>query len=146
MFLLIIPILAFFGMLISVYNECKPLEIQVSELAADIESSKIKLNRVAGEISSLLHKYSIHESDVFKAIISGNSNIKVLGIKYPQLKADSMFLTASSSWESLYSQLQISVGLYNQKITEYNIVVTNFPKIIFCFFLNFKIKIHAKII
>ena len=66
---------------ISVYNECKALVIQISECAADIESSNIKLNRVATEISSLLHKYSIHESDVFNAIVSGNSNIKMLGIK-----------------------------------------------------------------
>ena len=69
----------------------------------------------------------------------------MLGIKYPQLKADNMFLTASGSWDSLYSQLQTSVAQYNQKITEYNIVVTNFPKIIFCMILNFKSKNHAKI-
>jgi LemA protein len=130
---------------ISVYNECKALVIQISECAADIESSNIKLNRVATEISSLLHKYSIHESDVFNAIVSGNSNIKMLGIKYPQLKADNMFLSASTNWESLYNQLQKSVGHYNHKITEYNIVVTNFPKIIFCLILNFKSKNHAKI-
>ena len=144
-FLIVIAIIIFALTLISVYNECKALDIQVSEYAADIDSSKVKLNRVATEISSLLHKYSIYEADVFKAIISGNSNIKMLGIKYPQLKADNMFLSASGSWDSLYSQLQTSVAQYNQKITEYNIVVTNFPKIIFCMILNFKSKNHAKI-
>jgi len=143
--LAILFIIIFIGKLISVYNDCKTLEIQVNELAADIESTKIKLNRVAAEISSLLHKYSIHESDIFKAIVSGSSNIRVLGIKYPQLKADSIFLNASSSWDGLYSELQTSVVRYNQKITEYNIAVTNFPNIIFCYMLTFRSKIHAKI-
>lgn len=140
-----IALFVFLVTFISVYNECKALAIKISECAADIESSNIKLNRVSTEIASLLHKYSIHEADVFNAIVSGNANIRMLGIKYPQLKADNMFLSASTNWENLYNQLQNSVGHYNHKITEYNIVVTNFPKIIFCLILNFKSKNHAKI-
>ena len=143
--LLAILIIIIIWTLISVYNECKPLEIQVSQLAADIESAKIKLNRVAAEVSTLLHKYSIHEADIFKAIVSGNSNIQALAVKYPQLGADNIFLNASSSWDSLYSQLQTTVVNYNKKITEYNIAVTNFPNIIFCYILMFKSKNHAKI-
>ena len=130
---------------VSIYNECKAFQIRIKEKAADLESSKVKLNRVYKEIQTLLSKYSIHESDALKAIISGTTNVNILSIKYPQLKADGLFLNASTNWDSLYTKLQESVTDYNYIITEYNTYVTNFPRNIICFLLGYKEKIHAVI-
>ena len=106
--------------LIVVRNTCNTYAQDIKRSAARIESAKIKLNRVYAEVKSLLGKYSIHEADILKQIVAGTANIKVLGIKYPQLKADGLFLNASANWDSLYTQLQSAVD------DDYNVVILGY--------------------
>lgn len=132
--------------LIVVRNNCNTYAQNIKRSAARIESAKIKLNRVYAEVKSLLNKYSIHEADILKQIVAGTANIKVLGIKYPQLKADGLFLNASANWDSLYTQLQSAVDDdYNIVILGYNNYVTTFPRNIVCSLLGYKEKINAVI-
>ena len=132
--------------LIVVRNKCNTYAQEIKKSAARIESAKIKLNRVYTEVKSLLSKYSIHEADILKQIVAGTANIKVLGIKYPQLKADGLFLNASANWDSLYTQLQSAVDDdYNIVILDYNNYVTTFPRNLVCLLLGYREKINAVI-
>lgn len=132
--------------LIVVRNNCNTYAQNIKRSAARIESAKIKLNRVYAEVKSLLSKYSIHEADILKQIVAGTANIKVLGIKYPQLKADGLFLNASANWDSLYTQLQSAVDDdYNIVILGYNNYVTTFPRNLVCSLLGYKEKTNAVI-
>jgi len=131
--------------LINVYNHCKGLEVKLNELLTNAESVKIKLNNVYSEIYKLLGKYSIHEADIMKAVVSGQANIQMLASRYPQLRADGLFQNASHNWSSLYDELQKSIFNYNTIITEYNTYVTNFPRLLFCLIIKRKTKNHAKI-
>lgn len=131
--------------LINVYNHCKGLEVKLSELITNAESVKIKLNNVYAEVYKLMSKYSIHESDIMKAVATGQANIQVLASRYPQLRSDILFQSASNNWSSLYDELQKSIFNYNTIITVYNTYITNFPRLIFCFIIKRKVKNHAKI-
>ena len=92
-----------------------------------------------------MSKYSIHESDIMKAVATGQANIQVLASRYPQLRSDILFQSASNNWSSLYDELQKSIFNYNTIITVYNTYITNFPRLIFCFIIKRKVKNHAKI-
>ena len=131
--------------LISVYNKCMGLEVQITEQVTNVESIKIKLNNAYSEIYKLLEKYSIHESDIMKAVASGQANLQILASRYPQLRADTIFQNASQDYNKLFSELQDGVFSYNRRITEYNIYVTNFPRVLFCLVINRRAKNHAKI-
>jgi len=131
--------------LISIYNNCKSMEVKLSELITNAESIKIKLNNVYAEIYKLLGKYSIHESDIMKAVATGQANIQILASRYPQLRADVLFQNASQNWSALYNELQTSIFNYNSIITNYNTYVTNFPRMLFCLVINRRPKNHAKI-
>ena len=131
--------------LISVYNKCMGLEVQITEQVTNVESIKIKLNNAYSEIYKLLEKYSIHESDIMKAVASGQANLQILASRYPQLRADTIFQNASQDYNELFSELQDGVFSYNRRITEYNIYVTNFPRVLFCLVINRRAKNHAKI-
>ena len=144
LFIVIVIVAAY--VLIVVRNNCNTYAQKIKSSAARIESAKIKLNRVHAEVKSLLGKYSIHEAEILKQIVAGTVNIKVLGIKYPQLKADGLFLNASASWDSLYTQLQSAVDDdYNVVILRYNNYVTTFPRNIVCSLLGYNEKINAVI-
>jgi LemA protein len=130
---------------ILIYNKNKELEIKLSELFANMESTKNKLNRVYSEVASLLTKYSIHEADILKAVASGQANIQILLSKYPHLKADNLFMNASDRWNNLYNELQGYLLDYNQTITKYNVSVMRFPDTLMCRILKFKQKTHARI-
>ena len=101
--------------------------------------------RVYAEISALLTKYAIHETSILKAVAAGQSNMQALASRYPQLKADSLFQSASNNQSILYTELQEGIAKYNQIITSYNIYVTNFPRIVLCLCIGRKHKNHAKI-
>jgi hypothetical protein len=131
--------------LINVYNTCKGMEVKLNELLTNAESIKIKLNNVYSEIYKLLNKYSIHETDIMKAVATGQANIQVLASRYPQLRSDILFQNASNNWSDLYDELQKSIFQYNSIITDYNTYVTNFPRLLFCLILKRKNKNHAKI-
>ena len=131
--------------LINIYNHCKGLEVKLNELLTNAESIKIKLNNVYSEIYKLLGKYSIHEADIMKAVVSGQANIQMLASRYPQLRADGLFQNASQNWSNLYNELQSAIFNYNSVITEYNTYVTHFPRVLFCIVINRKSKKHAKI-
>lgn len=131
--------------LINIYNHCKGLEVKLNELLTNAESIKIKLNNVYAEIYKLLGKYSIHESDIMKAVVSGQANIQMLASRYPQLRADGLFQNASQNWSNLYDELQSAIFNYNSVITDYNTYVTHFPRILFCMVIYRKSKNHAKI-
>jgi len=130
---------------ISVYNECKRIEISLDELLTNSDSTRIKLNNVYAEIYKLLGKYSVHESDIHKFVASGQASIKFLATQYPQLKADSIFNDASMRWNQLYSELQGYIENYNRQITTYNTYVTNFPRVIICLVMKRTSRKHAKI-
>lgn len=128
-----------------VYNTCKGMEVKLNELITNAESIKIKLNNVYAEIYKLLGKYSIHESDIMKAVATGQANLQVLASRYPQLRADVIFQNASQNYNTLYSELQTGIFDYNAIITNYNTYVTNFPRVLFCLVINRRPKNHAKI-
>lgn len=145
-FLVVIVIIIILTITIRVYNVCKALTIRLDELAAEIHSSKTKLNRVYSEIGVLLNKYSIHESSILNSVAAGQANIQVLASKYPQLKSDSLYQSASAKFDILYSELQTNISSYNKQITTYNTYVTNFPRSLISKTLGFAPKNHAKII
>jgi hypothetical protein len=131
--------------LINIYNHCKGIEVELSELITNAESLKIKLNNVYSEIYKLLGKYSIHETGIMGTVATGQANIQVLASRYPQLRADALFQNASQNFSNLYGELQQAIFNYNSKITYYNTYVTNFPRMIFCCILKRKPKNHATI-
>ena len=131
--------------LVIVYNNCKAMEVKLNELITNAESIKIKLNNVYAEIYKLLGKYSIHESDIMKAVATGQANIQILASRYPQLRADVLFQNASQNWNTLYNELQTGIFDYNGIVTNYNTYVTNFPRVLFCLLISRRPKNHAKI-
>ncbi len=141
----VIILLWFIVILINVYNNCKGMEVKLSELITNVESLRIKLNNVYSEIYKLLGKYSIHESEIMGTVASGQTNIQILASRYPQLRADGLFQNASKNFSNLYDELQTAVFDYNSIITNYNTYVMNFPRIIFCMILKRRSKNHAKI-
>ncbi len=132
--------------MIYIYNKNKIFEIELSELFSNMESTKTKLNRVYTEVSNLLARYSIHEKNILNAVALGQANPHILLSKYPQLKADNLFMSASDRWNNLYNELQGLLMRYNQKITKYNVSVTHFPDVLVCRSMRFKPRTHAKIV
>ena len=132
-------------LLIIVFNTCKGMEVKLNELITNAESIKIKLNSVYTEIYKLISKYSIHESDIMKAVATGQANLQILASRYPQLRADVIFQNASQNYNTLYNELQSGIFDYNAIITNYNTYVTNFPRVLFCLIINRRPKNHAKI-
>lgn len=132
-------------LVIVIYNKSKEYMIRIDALLAEIRTAQAKLNRVYAEIAQLMRKYSIHESDLLGAIAKGQSNINFLATKYPQLKADSLYQSASNSCDALFSQLQNHITRYNDMITAYNTYVTQVPRVLICSSLGFKEKKHAQI-
>ena len=58
------------------------------------------------------------------------NTILALGESYPDLKADSQFLSLQKSLVKMESQLQAARRIYNSAVTAYNIKLHSFPSCI----------------
>jgi LemA protein len=59
---------------------------------------------------------------------------------YPQLKADSSFLSLQANWTSAEEQISASRRYYNTAVTEYNNYIQMFPSNIIATMLGYKEK------
>jgi hypothetical protein len=143
--MMLIAVVALLVAVVLVYNQAKAYMIEIEALLAEIRTAQAKLNRVYAEIGQLLAKYSIHEADLLNAVARGQSNIQFLATKYPQLRADALYQSASHNCEALFSELQQHISNYNSKITAFNTYVTQIPRVLIAAPLGFKEKRHAQI-
>ena len=130
---------------IVIYNHCKALSIKLDERKVQIQTGQSKLNTVYREVAQLLNKYQIHETGLMTAIANGQKSMSFLATNYPQLKADSLYQSGSSNFDTLYSQLQEHIAEYNKLISTYNIYVTQIPRVVVCAPLGFSARRHAEI-
>ncbi|MGQ1945510.1 LemA family protein [Geofilum sp. OHC36d9] len=162
--MVLIGIVAFFVItLIIIYNVIVKRKNEVANAFASVDVMLKKRYDLIPNLVEVTKRYMEHEKSVFVEITKLRSQVieeksqeqkvekhneiqrKVNGLfmnveNYPQLKADSSFLSLQANWTSAEEQISASRRYYNTAVTEYNNIIQMFPSNIIARMLGYKEK------
>lgn len=168
MFLFIVISVIVLGYIIFAYNRFIRLENLVIEGWSGVDVQLKRRYDLIPNLVTIVKAYTSHENNTLRQIVeartqaqklppsqskSEKENVLVDGLKtlfaiaedYPQLKADSQFLTLHHTLVDIEDTLQKARRYYNATVRDYNSAVKIFPSNLIAKMLNLKTKEYFEI-
>lgn len=139
------------GWWISKSNYFRKMQVKIDEAASGIDVALTKRFDLLSKQYSIVKGYAKHENETLVDVTKMRSNyhegtkdvkemndfnsnlnnlqkgINIIVERYPEIKADSMFLSLSNSCTDIEEHLQASRRIYNSNVSSYNQAIVAFP-------------------
>lgn len=148
---------------IGIYNKLAKQKVMVSEASADIETFLKQRYDMIPNLVEVVKGYAKHERETFSKITEMRakamettgfeqkakledqlsnviSKIFAVAENYPQLKADTNFLSLQTNLKDLEDNIQKSRRYYNGAVRDFNRMIVVFPTNLIAQILGFKIE------
>ncbi len=108
-----------FDLLTKQLDICKGYAKHENETLVDVVKMRSNYHEGTGDVKAM--------SDFNAQMDQVSKNINIVIERYPELKADKMFVSLSNSCADIEEHLQASRRLYNADVSEYNQAIVSFP-------------------
>ncbi len=150
---------------IGVMNKLRQLELKVNEAESGIDVALTKRYDMLTKMLETTKGYAKHEAETLEKVVKWRSGIpesatlkdkeeflsqlnevasgiNVVVEKYPDLKANTVFLELQSAVENTEEHLQAARRLYNANVTSINHIIVTFPQSIVAKAINMEKKAY----
>ncbi len=108
-----------FDLLTKQLDICKGYAKHENETLVDVTKMRSNYHEGTGDVKAM-NDFNAQMDQISK-------NINIVIERYPELKADKMFVSLSNSCQDIEEHLQASRRLYNADVSEYNQAIVSFP-------------------
>ena len=108
-----------FDLLTKQLDICKGYAKHENETLVDVTKMRSNYHEGPGDVKAM-NDFNAQMDQISK-------NINIVIERYPELKADKMFVSLSNSCQDIEEHLQASRRLYNADVSEYNQAIVSFP-------------------
>ena len=108
-----------FDLLSKQLDICKGYAKHENETLVDVTKMRAKYHEGTGDVKEM--------SDFNAQMDQVSKSINIVIERYPELKANTMFISLSNSCADIEEHLQASRRLYNADVSEYNQAIVTFP-------------------
>ncbi len=108
-----------FDLLTKQLDICKGYAKHENETLVDVTKMRSNYHEGTGDVKAM--------NDFNSQMDQISKSINIVIERYPELKADKMFVSLSNSCQDIEEHLQASRRLYNADVSEYNQAIVSFP-------------------